>query len=218
MGYASADAGARGAHRLGSRSGQYADPSFVVLDANPTPGGAWSHRWDSLTMATINHIADLPGLHAPEYEPTTRANIYVPAYFAEFEDKYDLPIFRPVRVLRVEEESGRPVARPGARTAGSVADAQLAQNRAAHAAAVATAADGQPPREWNAAPASSVRGRLRVETTAGTWLARYVINATGTWTRPFIPYYPGVELFAGKQYHTANYRDKEDFYGRVCSL
>ena len=30
--------------------------TFVVLDAETAPGGAWQHRWDSLTMATVNHI------------------------------------------------------------------------------------------------------------------------------------------------------------------
>src|SRR5699024_6003181 len=29
-------------------------PSFLVLDAEHGPGGAWRHRWDSLTMATVN--------------------------------------------------------------------------------------------------------------------------------------------------------------------
>ena len=33
---------------------------FVVLDANAHPGGAWQHRWDSLTMATVNGIHELP--------------------------------------------------------------------------------------------------------------------------------------------------------------
>ncbi|MEK8173543.1 NAD(P)-binding domain-containing protein [Streptomyces sp. M19] len=33
-------------------------------------------------------------------------------------------------------------------------------------------------------------GRLRVETSAGLWSARALINATGTWDRPFWPRYP----------------------------
>ncbi|MCB0885146.1 MAG: NAD(P)-binding protein, partial [Propionibacteriaceae bacterium] len=35
--------------------------SFVVLDHETGPGGAWRHRWESLTMATVNGIFDLPG-------------------------------------------------------------------------------------------------------------------------------------------------------------
>ncbi|MDN5717287.1 MAG: NAD(P)-binding protein, partial [Janibacter sp.] len=37
----------------------------VVLDANEGPGGAWQHRWDSLTMADVHGVADLPDAAAP---------------------------------------------------------------------------------------------------------------------------------------------------------
>jgi cation diffusion facilitator CzcD-associated flavoprotein CzcO len=55
--------------------------------------------------------------------------------------------------------------------------------------------------------------RLLVETDAGTWAARAVINATGTWTRPFLPYYPGRETFRGRQLHAVGYPGPEDFAG-----
>jgi len=58
------------------------------------------------------------------------------------------------------------------------------------------------------------RGPLRVETDHGTWLARYVINATGTWRRPFWPHYPGQEDFAGRQLHVHDYVSAEEFAGR----
>lgn len=48
-------------------------------------------------------------------------------------------------------------------------------------------------------------GDLRVETDAGTWTARALINATGTWTRPFVPHYPGAATFRGRQLHAADY-------------
>jgi cation diffusion facilitator CzcD-associated flavoprotein CzcO len=57
-------------------------------------------------------------------------------------------------------------------------------------------------------------GRLRVETTAGVWSARAVINATGTWQKPFWPHYPGQDHFTGRQLHAADYRDAEEFRGR----
>ncbi|MEU6339794.1 NAD(P)-binding domain-containing protein [Streptomyces sp. NPDC046977] len=57
-------------------------------------------------------------------------------------------------------------------------------------------------------------GRLLVETDAGTWSTRALINATGTWDRPFVPRYPGQETFRGRQLHTANYRGREEFAGR----
>jgi cation diffusion facilitator CzcD-associated flavoprotein CzcO len=53
--------------------------------------------------------------------------------------------------------------------------------------------------------------RLTVETSEGEWSARAVINATGTWTRPFWPHYPGD--FAGRQLHTADYRGPAEFAG-----
>ena len=56
--------------------------------------------------------------------------------------------------------------------------------------------------------------RLLVESDSGSWAARAVINATGTWTRPFWPYYPGRETFAGQQLHAASYPGPEAFAGR----
>ncbi|MFC4031435.1 NAD(P)-binding domain-containing protein [Streptomyces polygonati] len=57
-------------------------------------------------------------------------------------------------------------------------------------------------------------GRLRVETDAGVWSPRALISATGTWDRPFLPYYPGQETFQGRQLHTAGYRGAAEFAGR----
>ncbi|PJE99732.1 pyridine nucleotide-disulfide oxidoreductase [Streptomyces carminius] len=56
-------------------------------------------------------------------------------------------------------------------------------------------------------------GRLRVETDAGVWTARALINATGTWERPFWPRVPGQEAFTGRQLHTSRYRGPESFAG-----
>ncbi|MFE3166347.1 NAD(P)-binding domain-containing protein [Streptomyces sp. NPDC059224] len=57
-------------------------------------------------------------------------------------------------------------------------------------------------------------GRLLVETDAGDWSARALINATGTWDRPFWPRYPGQETFRGRQLHTAQYAGPEEFTGK----
>ncbi|MFJ7156430.1 NAD(P)-binding domain-containing protein [Streptomyces sp. NPDC101118] len=56
-------------------------------------------------------------------------------------------------------------------------------------------------------------GRLRVESSAGVFSARALINATGTWDRPFWPRYPGRELFRGRQLHTAGYPGPAAFAG-----
>lgn len=56
-------------------------------------------------------------------------------------------------------------------------------------------------------------GRLLVETSRGAWATRALINATGTWDRPFWPRYPGQETFRGRQLHTARYPGPEAFAG-----
>jgi cation diffusion facilitator CzcD-associated flavoprotein CzcO len=127
-----------------------------VLDAGDGPGGAWRHRWPSLTWRRVHGLYPLPGLAAPEADPAAPAASVVPPYFADYERKLALHVRRPVQVRAVRRQDDR-------------ADSPLL-----------------------------------VETTAGTWAARAVVNATGTWTRPFRPHYPGVETFGGRQLHTAD--------------
>ncbi|MCX6500400.1 MAG: NAD(P)-binding domain-containing protein [Arthrobacter sp.] len=57
-------------------------------------------------------------------------------------------------------------------------------------------------------------GRLRIATSGGAWSAQAVINATGTWTRPFWPIYPGQSSFRGRQLHVADYVSAEEFRGQ----
>ncbi|MET7857515.1 NAD(P)-binding domain-containing protein [Streptomyces sp. NPDC005318] len=59
-----------------------------------------------------------------------------------------------------------------------------------------------------------VGGRLLVETSEGPYATRALINATGTWDRPFWPRYPGQETFRGRQLHTANYPGPLEFAGQ----
>ncbi|MEO7744951.1 MAG: NAD(P)-binding domain-containing protein [Actinomycetota bacterium] len=56
-------------------------------------------------------------------------------------------------------------------------------------------------------------GRLVVRTVDGDWAARALVNATGTWDKPFWPAYPGRETFTGRQLHTADYRSSADLAG-----
>lgn len=41
-----------------------------------------------------------------------------------------------------------------------------------------------------------------------------VVNATGTWGAPFIPWYPGRDSFAGRQVHTNDYVAASEFAGQ----
>ena len=131
----------------------------VVLDRNPAPGGAWQHRWDSLTMHDVHGIANLPGVDVPASAGDERANRFVPRYFADYETAFDLPVVRPVIVESVRR------------------DGDL----------------------------------FELTTDRDTYRAEAIVNATGTWNRPFIPWYPGIETFRGRQLHTADYNGRDEF-------
>lgn len=158
-------AGLSSAYHLGQR-GLATGRGFMVLDQNPVPGGAWQHRWPSLTLSTVNRIHDLPGLSFSEAVPDggddVEAAVAVPRYFAVYERRFGLPVYRPVTVRVVCERSGV----------------------------------------------------FRIETDREIFSARGIINATGTWESPFIPEYPGRELFRGRQLHTHDYRTAEEFRGQ----
>lgn len=66
-------AGLAAAHELWRR-GLVPGEDFLVLDANDGPGGAWRHRWDSLTLGAAHGIADLPGLPMERPDPSVPAS------------------------------------------------------------------------------------------------------------------------------------------------
>lgn len=57
-------------------------------------------------------------------------------------------------------------------------------------------------------------GVLVVHAGDSEWRTRTLVNATGTWTHPFLPHYPGMETFLGEQFHTVEYPGPEHFRGR----
>lgn len=94
-------AGLSSAYHL-QRRGLTGNRGFVVLDRSPAPGGAWQYRWPSLTLSTVNRIHDLPGLRFADAvdtdAPEVQASVAVPKYFAEYEKRFELPVYRPVEV------------------------------------------------------------------------------------------------------------------------
>lgn len=159
-------AGLSAAYHLRRRGrGLAPEAGFVVLDANRGPGGAWRHRWPSLTLGAAHHIHDLPALPFGTPDPAEPASSAVSRYYGEYESTFDLPVHRPVRVESVLSPEGPD-------------------------------------------------GRLVVRTDDGTWRSRVLLNATGTWDRPHWPYYPGRELFRGRQLHTRDFRSAEEFRGQ----
>jgi putative flavoprotein involved in K+ transport len=136
--------------------------SFIILDAQAEPGGAWQHAWISLHLFSPAQFSSLPGWlleGGPDHYP---ARDEVIEYLRRYEERYSLPIERPVRVEGVRREGDH----------------------------------------------------LLVETDRGVWLASAVVSATGSWSRPYIPEYPGRENFQGKQLHSARYRSPDPFAGR----
>src|SRR3569833_2260150 len=87
------------------RQGFVAHDEFVVLDAGARPGGAWQHRWPSMTLSGTHRVHDLPGLpfDAAAELPARDA---VPAYFAEYERRFVLPVTRPGTVDAVHRDAG----------------------------------------------------------------------------------------------------------------
>lgn len=57
-------------------------------------------------------------------------------------------------------------------------------------------------------------GILVVKAGEREWRVRTLVNATGTWTQPFLPHYPGMETFVGEQLHTVDYPGPEHFLGK----
>lgn len=53
-----------------------------------------------------------------------------------------------------------------------------------------------------------------LQASAGEWTTRGLVNATGTWTRPFWPAYPGRDTFGGRQLHAADFTDAAAFTGQ----
>ena len=153
-------AGLSAAHHL-QRRGLEPEKDFVVLDANPGPGGAWRHRWPSLTFGGAHAIHDLPGLPLGAPDPAEPASAVVRRYYGDYERRFGLSVHRPVAVRRV-------------------------------------------------VPAPD-DGPLEVVTDAGTWRTELLINGTGTWDRPYWPYYPGRGSFRGRQLHTHDFRSAEQF-------
>ncbi|GAA4395636.1 NAD(P)-binding domain-containing protein [Tsukamurella soli] len=92
---------------------------YILLDHYPGPGGAWSRRWPSLTLAAANHVHDLPGwgLHEAlgEHCDQVPAADGVARYFGEYERRFAIPVRRPAHVSTVTRtgDADRPYAVTG---------------------------------------------------------------------------------------------------------
>jgi len=155
-----------GAGQSGLAVGYYlrrAGLAFELLDDQSRPGGAWPHGWTSLRLFSPADASSLPGWLMPHpADNGFPARDAVVDYLTQYEQRYALPVRRPVRVAAVR---------------------RLGQG-------------------------------FTVQTDAGTWQARAVVCATGSWSNPFVPAYPGRADFAGVQLHSAHYQQAAPFAGQ----
>lgn len=79
--------------------------SFVILDAGEAPGGAWRHTWDSLHLFSPARYSSLPGWLMPGSDREYPHRDEVLDYLARYEERYELPVERPVRVTGVRRET-----------------------------------------------------------------------------------------------------------------
>ena len=133
--------------------------STIVVDNQEAPGGAWRHAWPSLTLFSPANASNLPGMMMPSYPGFPPAE-HVVNYFSRYEQRYDIPVQRPVEIVTVTKPND-----------GFVAE----------------------------------------DSEGKQWQARSVVAATGTWSAPFVPYYPG--KFSGQQWHSAHYPGPDPFVG-----
>ncbi len=74
---------------------------YVALDSNDGPGGAWRHRWASLTFDAAHGLHPLPGLPLEAPDPAEPSSAVVSRYYGEYERTFGLPVERPVRITSV---------------------------------------------------------------------------------------------------------------------
>lgn len=163
------------------RLGLVPGSDLVILDRAPSTGGAWQFRWEALRLGAAHRVHDLPGMRAMGLE---------------FDDA---DRSRPARDVvgeyyrRFEQHYDLRVRRPVTVTSVSRIDGDggVAGDAPADGGLCVTtrSADG-------------TVARIRAEV---------VVNASGTWGTPFVPWYPGRDVFRGRQVDTTEYRSATEF-------
>ncbi len=174
-----------------------ADEDFVMLDRAPGPGGAWQHRWSSLRLGTAHRVNDLPGMAelGVSFDTADRslpAKEVVAEYYGRFEQHFDLRVRRPMSV-RVVENAGIDLV---VRYEDLAPQPALVEEQKARGLFRRRRTFEEPPAP--SAPQHEIA-------------TQFLVNATGTWGSPFVPYYPGMADFAGRHVHTSDYVSAEDF-------
>ncbi|WP_224999999.1 ArsO family NAD(P)H-dependent flavin-containing monooxygenase [Cesiribacter sp. SM1] len=132
---------------------------YLLLDKQPAAGGAWQQYWESLRLFSPADASSLPGWLMPRSEHTYPSRNEVVSYLQQYEERYKIPVERPVQVTAVHQEG-------------------------AH---------------------------FLVQADQEAYQAKTIVSATGSFQNPYIPPYPGRELFRGVQIHAAAYQNPEPF-------
>jgi Predicted flavoprotein involved in K+ transport len=96
-----------GAGQAGLATAYYlrrAQLDFILLDAEPDPGGAWRHTWDSLHLFSPAAFSSLPGWMMPTADSQKfPSRDEVIDYLTRYEERYQFPIERPVKINQVTD-------------------------------------------------------------------------------------------------------------------
>lgn len=90
--------------------------SFVLLDAEAGPGGAWRHGWRSLRLFSPANWSSIAGRPMPPVAEVYPGRDEVLAYLADYEQHYQLPVLRPLWVDTVEAGADTLSVRAGAQS------------------------------------------------------------------------------------------------------
>ena len=93
------------------RAGLVPGVDFVIVDANPRPGGAWPAMWDGLRLFSPSSYSSLPGWMMPPWNDAERGfppRQHVVDYLTAYEERYDLAPLRPHRVSSVTRADDDP--------------------------------------------------------------------------------------------------------------
>jgi len=87
--------------------------SFLILDAEGGPGGAWRHAWESLCLFSPANWSSLAGWLMPATAQAFPTRDEVIDYLGRYEDRYGLPVRRPILVNAVERSNDGLIVRSG---------------------------------------------------------------------------------------------------------
>lgn len=138
---------------------------FIIVDNQQNSGGAWQHTWPSLRLFSPALMSSLPGKLMPKAKTSDYPHRdEVLSYLADYEQHYQLPVYRPHQVQSVERD--------------------IAHNC------------------------------LKVTDGKYSWLAKAVVSAIGTWSRPQLPQLDGQQHYNGEQCHSAHYAGPKAYKGK----